>query len=48
MKYSYEIFIANEIQCMKPVLSGHAWGMLQCPLNTGCPPNTGFDVDNII
>ena len=28
---------------VKPVLSGHPWGMLQCPLNTGCPPNTGFD-----
>ena len=28
---------------VKPVLSGHPHGMLQCPLNTGCPPNTGFD-----
>ena len=28
---------------VKPVLSGHPWGMLWCPLNTGCPPNTGFN-----
>ena len=28
---------------VKPVLSGHPQGMLQCPLNTGCPPNTGFE-----
>ena len=28
---------------VKPVLSGHPWGMMQCPLNTGCPPNTGFN-----
>ena len=28
---------------VKPVLSGHPQGMLWCPLNTGCPPNTGFD-----
>ena len=28
---------------VKPVVSGHPRGMLWCPLNTGCPPNTGFD-----
>ena len=28
---------------VKPVLSGHHQGMLWCLLNTGCPPNTGFD-----
>ena len=33
-------FISNTV---KAVLSGHPWGMLLCPLNTGCPPNTGFD-----
>ena len=27
---------------VKPVLIGHPRGMLWCPLNTGCPPNTGF------
>ena len=29
---------------VKPVLSGHPQGMLKCPLNTGCPPSTGFDI----
>ena len=28
---------------VKPVLSGHPRGMLYCPLNTACPPKTGFD-----
>ena len=26
--------------CIKRTLSGKLW----CPLNTGCPPNTGFDI----
>ena len=34
------VFYCNTV---KPLLSGHPRGMLWCPLNTGCPPNTGFD-----
>ena len=26
---------------VKPVLSGHPWGIVKYPLNTGCPLNTG-------
>ena len=37
---------AISLTTVKPVLSGHLRGMLWCPLNTGCPPNTGFDIFN--
>ena len=30
-----------ERNTVKPVLSGHPWGIVKYPLNTGCPLNTG-------
>ena len=38
--YFIGVYIINTV---KPVLSGHPRGKLYCPLNTGCPPNTGFN-----
>ena len=32
---------AMHVNTVKPVLSGHPWGIVKYPLNTGCPLNTG-------
>ena len=36
-----EIGTATKSYTVKPVLSGHPWGIVKYPLNTGCPLNTG-------
>ena len=43
LKHCYNLNFSLPLT-VKPVLSGHPRGMLWCPLNTGCPPNTGFDI----
>ena len=40
---TYYFFLSLPLT-VKPVLSGHPRGMQWCPLNTGCPPNTDFDM----
>ena len=40
--FSVEQLQNKQQNTVKPVLSGHPWGMLQCPLNTGCPLNRGI------